>query len=106
MKWFYAMIGVIIIGLLGVILLRGGSQETKVTQDLAPFDQAVVKFLADRSFGMKPVKLLELSVQDKSATAVYKLKDAEGAYNLAVTWEFKFKQNPDNTWTAMGYEKR
>ncbi len=106
MKWFYAIIGIIILGLLAFILLRGGGHETKVTRDFKPFDQAVVAFLKSRSFGMKPVKLLELSIQGNSATATYKLKDAEGAYNLAVIWEFRFRKEPDGEWVATGYEKR
>ena len=104
-------IGALVAGVLAVAILAAvfwPAPSNKVEQDLAPFEAAVREYLAAKSFGMRPVRVQELSVDEdgRTATAVYKLKDAAGTYNLAVTWTFTFERSEGGEWTVTGHETR
>jgi hypothetical protein len=76
---------------------------SRVSQDLAPFEKAVVAYLNAKSFGMKPVQLEELLVQDQTATVRYRLQDAEGMYKVAVLWTFTCKRDGQAGWVVTGH---
>ena len=98
--------GVLLVAILAAILWP--DPPNKVERDLAPFEAAVREYLAAKSFGMKPVRAQELSVDKdgRTAAAVYKLKDAAGTYDLAVTWTFIFERDEAGGWTVTGHETR
>ncbi len=98
--------GVLVVAILAAVLWP--APRNKVERDLAPFAAAVREYLAAKSFGMEPVRVQELSVDEdgRTAAAVYKLKDAAGTYNLAVTWTFTFERDEAGGWTVTGHETR
>ena len=85
-----------------LVVFRPGHHRASpvIAQDVAPFEQAVVAYLKAKSFGMKPVRLEDLQVQDQAAVATYRLQDAEGTYNVAVAWTFTFKRDGLTGWVV------
>jgi hypothetical protein len=84
--------------------MRKKDESSPVQKDLEPFQAAVETYLRAKSFGMKPVQLLELNVQGQTATVSFKLKDAEGTYQVAVIWTFTCQRNEQGGWTVTSHE--
>ncbi len=83
------------VSLVGVLLLcAAGCGKEEVTADTAPFQAAVTSYLAQKNMGMKVTEFKSLEIEGETATAVCRLEEASGLYNIGVRWRFTFQQGP------------
>jgi hypothetical protein len=75
----------------------GGSDEE--------YKSAIKAYLTSKSYGMVVSSVKSSKVDDGKATVVCKVKDAEGLYGLAVTWNFTL-ENTDGTWKVLSHSTR
>lgn len=88
----------VLIAAIALRLLGGG--EPAVTEDTAPFAAAIQDYCKRKHFGMKIDRFESLTVTGETATAVCRMAEAEGTYNMTVTWRFAFSKTADGAWTV------
>ena len=86
----------VISALLLVSISGCGKKEEQPKIDTAKFETAITGYLKDKSMGMKVASFEKMDVKDDQATAVCKMQEAEGLYNMNVTWKFTFKKEKDS----------
>ena len=76
----------------------GCSKSDSVSQvDSKPFEAAIADYLQSKSFGMKIASVERIDQHGDMATVVCKMQEAEGTYELKVTWEFSCRRS-DGSW--------
>jgi hypothetical protein len=91
-----------LVGLLLFCAAGCGKKET-VKADTAPFQAAITKYLADKSMDMKVTEFQSLEATGDTATAVCRLAEASGLYNMGVRWRFTFQRHGE-VWQVTGHE--
>ena len=85
-----------------VLLATGCGEDPPSRERAAPFEAAIAAYLKQHSMGMKVAEVKSLTVEGDTATATVALQEAEGLYNLKVTWDFAFRRAP-NGWIATSH---
>jgi hypothetical protein len=68
----------------------------------AEIKAAVAPYLSAKSMRMEITEIRDVKVEGDTAVAVCKMKDTEGLYNLAITWQFTLARQ-DGKWRATGH---
>lgn len=100
----FEMLGTLLsIGLL-VCLSQGCGKSESPAADAEPFKAAIAQYLEEKSMAMalKTIKAGP-TIEGKTATLTASLQHAT-IPGPAVTWKFRFEQNADGTWKAVGHE--
>lgn len=94
---------VLLIGLF-VCLSQGCGKSESPAADADPFKAAIAQYLEEKSMAMalKTIKAGP-TIEGKTATLTASLQHAT-IPGPAVTWKFRFEQNADGTWKAVGHE--
>jgi uncharacterized protein YceK len=87
-----------------VFVLSGcGDSKPAITENTAPFEQAISDYCHSHHYGMKVKEFITLNVTGKNAEATAKMEAAEGTYGIAVKWDFKFQKQADGKWKATAH---
>ncbi|MHC4481610.1 MAG: hypothetical protein ACYS1C_11675 [Planctomycetota bacterium] len=79
-------------------LLRGADEQA-VQADVAPFQEAIARYLEANSMGMKVTEFESLEVAGDSASVLCRMQEASGLYGgVAVRWRFTFQRDAHGTW--------
>lgn len=94
---------VLLIGLF-VCLSQGCGKSESPAADAEPFKAAIAQYLEEKSMAMalKTIKAGP-TIEGKTAALTASLQHAT-IPGPAVTWKFRFEQNADGTWKAVGHE--
>ncbi|MFA6715097.1 MAG: hypothetical protein WCS27_06955 [Victivallaceae bacterium] len=96
-------IKLLVLAMSALILSGCGDSKPAITENTAPFEQAITAYCRSRNYGMKVKEFVSLKVNGAKAEATAKMQEAEGTYGLAVKWEFKFQKQPDGKWKATAH---
>jgi len=86
-----------------LICSTGCSNKSKSPADDTPFRQAIVKYLADHSYGMTIASIEKITVENNEAVVISKMREAEGLYALTVKWTF-FCKKENTVWTVIKHK--
>ncbi len=73
-----------------------GKVDSATKQELS---SAIAKYCSGKSMGMKVKSFENVDIQGNNATALCKMEEAGGLYNMSVKWSFKFKKQ-NGKWVA------
>lgn len=90
------------IGLLMAAAIVGCGDGPREEIRPAEFEAAITRYLAQKSFDMKPAQSVIITVSGDEARAAWKLKHADSDLGLAVTWEFRFEKKND-AWSVVNH---
>ena len=90
MKFGFKVIMVSVMVFSVLILSSCGKKE--ITEDITPFEKAIVSRLAREHMDMKVSKFRDLTVEGDTAKATCSMKSQTGL-GPAVTWKFQFKKD-------------
>lgn len=82
------------------VFILSGCGKPAITENTAPFEQAIAAYCRSNHYGMKVKEFISLNVTADKAEATTKMEAAEGTYGIAVKWDFKFQKQPDGKWKA------
>jgi len=92
------------LSLIGLLLLcTAGCGKDEAATDTAPFQAAIAKYLAGKSMGMEVTEFESLEATGETATAVCRLTEASGLYNMGVRWRFTFERD-GQAWRVAAHE--
>lgn len=84
--------------------LAGCGQPEPPAVDPEPFQTAIAQYLERNNMAMALKQIKEgPTVEGSTATLTASLQHAT-LPGPAVTWKFRFEQNPDGTWNAVSHE--
>ena len=86
-----------------VLLACGCAKKGPARAETAPFEAAIAAYLKQNNLGMKVAEFKSLTVTGDSATGTVAMQEAEGMYDLKVTWVFTFRKDKDG-WKAVSYK--
>lgn len=90
--------------LTAVLAFLWGCGGEKPQIDTKPFEAAIADYCKSHSFGMKVKEFVNIDVDGNSATAVCKMAEAEGTYNVSVKWTFTLVKGSDGKWKVSNHK--
>jgi alanine racemase len=81
-----------------------GQKENNVqTANKKAFESAIGKYCKAHSYGMKIKSFESILEKGSEATAVCKMEEAEGLYNMSVKWTFSLAKNESGEWEVKSH---
>lgn len=84
----------------------GGNRNSAEAEAIKPeLESALIAYLKQNSMGMAPTEFTSINLNEDSAEAIVKLKDAEGLYAMGVTWKIWYDKK-NGKWVVNRYSDK